>query len=727
MNLSVSSDTLSIMSDMQDCSFPDERLLSETLVQINVSRRNVSIYPRGHPAVERALNRAFGLLERLVAMKPELVLAIVKDGLIFDECAMEKRNTVYRELALTLSKMNIVSVTFLSGITKDELYEFQMLMAGNLKDPSLHVSLQEGLQKLSHIRAGFVDYRAFSFNEGKVEEQVHEGHLWERYVRGLLDGTLLTDELSGDEVAEAVAEVPPESLSSLLNNETAESVVGGPCERLVDAFMRKTPRNTFSLRELRRLIELINGLKPELKREFLSSAAKTLSGDIAATERTLTELSVDKVSEIFKLMNENDVAVPEQLANLFERLTTLHRVGIDDRSFKGRVIMDDIVLSPEIAGEIKPEGPPETDNDEVYQKQMSRLLLGDVQVFATEELKELKRECSDEHIEKDFNETVLEFLLPESSEEDYGYFVSLLKEQADQFLWTGQYDEVMKIIKVLETNMSENRFVGKTAESLGYYRSREFVSKFVDSLRTMGRQMREEAVFLCYYYGQNILPNLFQALIDEESATVRRFLLSLITNFGDRAIPEAAKRLDDSRWFVTRNMIFVISECGSAGVGDYVRPYCNHENLKVSFEAVKCLLKTGDGYGITAVRDHLGAEDGERREQAIALSGSFRIREVVPDLVSLLKVREVSGADYFAKIPVVRALGHIGDPAVLAVFREILAAKRFLFKGAAEKLKEEIYSTLRNYAPEEITDFVESGLKSKNEQIRKVALRLKAR
>ena len=72
----------------------------------------------------------------------------------------------------------------------------------------------------------------------------------------------------------------------------------------------------------------------------------------------------------------------------------------------------------------------------------------------------------------------------------------------------------------------------------------------------------------------------------------------------------------------------------------------------------------------------------------------------------------------------VRALGDIGDPVALPALKEVLSEKSFLFRGAAERLKEEIYSTLKNYQYEDIRDMIDAGLKSKNEYIREESLRL---
>ncbi len=712
------------MSEEREKLPPDAGLLSETITNLNLSRRNVSIYPRGHPAVEQSLKRACDSFRKLLGLKPEVVLAVAKDSLIFDDFTLDKKNSVYREFALTLSRMNIVTVTFQSGVTVDELYEFHMLLSMSSKDLSSYALLQETVQgaQFTHIKIGLIDYGAFSFSEGSMDEEPSEGHLWERYVFGLLEGTLQTED-----VPEVVQDVPSEKLARFLNNALAERLMEGAYERVVNAFMGKMRGKGFSLKGIRKLTELINGLRPELKREFLASAVKTLSGDIPATEKALEDLPLDNALELLKMINEQKLDLPEQLANLFDKLARFHREGIEDRFFGGNVVMDDIVLSPDA------EGSPWTDmsgpgRNEEYESEIRNLLQTDVPEALSGELKELKEECSDERIEKDFNEAILTFLLPGStSEEDCEYFLSILREQADHFLWTGQYGEVLRIMKVLDGTIAKSGFADKTSGTLQYYRSPEFVSRLVDSLRIMGRQAREEAVLLCEYYGEEVIPPLVNALIDEESQAVRRFLLSLIGHFGENAVAEAVKRLGDNRWFVKRNMIFIIGECAGREALGHVRPYCSHDNPKVSFEAMKCLLKAGDSYGIDALKEHLKSESKERLEQAIILSGSFRVRDAVPDLIRLLKKREVSSLDFHEKIPVVRALGQIGDPAALDALRDILSTKSLLFKGAVEKLREEVYAMLKNFPAEDVRDLVEEGLKSRNEQIRRAALRMKSR
>jgi hypothetical protein len=76
------------------------------------------------------------------------------------------------------------------------------------------------------------------------------------------------------------------------------------------------------------------------------------------------------------------------------------------------------------------------------------------------------------------------------------------------------------------------------------------------------------------------------------------------------------------------------------------------------------------------------------------------------------------------KIPVVRALGDIGDPRALDAFRLIISSNSILFRKILEQLKEEVYKTLSKFSYESVKDLVEAGLKSRNAFIREESLRL---
>jgi len=246
----------------------------------------------------------------------------------------------------------------------------------------------------------------------------------------------------------------------------------------------------------------------------------------------------------------------------------------------------------------------------------------------------------------------------------------------------------------------------------------------MDSLKIMGKQSRDEAWQLCENYGEIIIPFLMDMLTNEDSQTFRSLLLGLIRQFGDAIVPEALKRLEDTRWFVKRNMIYLLNGCKNKEVITLVRKYCRYENQKVSFEAIKYLLGIEDRHGIDVIMEYFTSGSKEQILQAVALSGAFRIKETVADLIKMLEKMGTNKANLPQKISVIQALGNIGDLRCLHAFRKIIFSRSIFFKGLKEKLREEIYKTLRNYPYKDIEDIIRAGLKSRSDYIKSESLRL---
>lgn len=693
----------------------DARMLSDAIIELNIARRNVSVYPKGHHLVEKSLDRTFDFFKSLFELRNEITIAIAKDMLIIDGQSLDRKNPVYREVALSFSNLNIASITFISGLTKDEIYSFHRFLMENIQESSKEV-LQDMLRgcNLPHIQIEFIDYSAFSFDEGKTGKETGREHLWEQYVSGLIEGSLHSDDGS-----EVISGIPPETLARLLNRMETEPHKEEAYDRVISSYLRRSTERAFSGSDLKKILDCINGLRPELKKQFLSSSVKMVSKDINAVNKALNDISADRVMELLHVIDEQKVAIPDALKNLLDKFAKLNPDDIEALASVDGFIADDILLSPGLM-DLLGESNFKAFVSDAYQKEIKSVMEFDASKADLKTDYKLGDEWSDEHLEREFNHVILELLasdMPDILEEkDYEYFVKLLKEQSEQFIGTGQYEEILKTIRVLESLVKNEKAADMVSELLEHYNSPEVMSLLVDSLRIMGRNERENALFLCEHYGERLVKPLIDALMEEESQSTRRFFISIISFLGDKAFPEVIKHLDDDRWFVQRNMLFILNEMKSEEAVPNVRRCCHHENPKVSLEAVKHLLNIKDNYGIKALRQHLTAEDRDVAEKAISFSGAFKISDVVPDLIRMLRKKAIIGADFHHKIPVVTALGQIGDPRALEALRDIIGAKSLLFKSALLKLKEEIYSTLKHYPYEKVKDLMDSekGLQVKS-------------
>jgi len=701
----------------------DAKLLSYAIIELNISRRNVAIYPREHPSVENTLTNAFKYLKQLFGMRSEITLAIAKDIIIIDTYHLDKNNPVYRDFAINLSKMNIAYITFKTGITKEELYRFHSFISEKIDDLTID-KLKEALKrhKLTHIDVGFVDYRKFTTVDPKSVQQGNKVPLWERYVYGMIEGTLQTEAVSDE-----VRDIPPEILAKLLNKASDRDLKEESYDKVITAYMRSSAGSIFSGQDLKRLLEFIDRLNPDLKKKFLSSAARTFSEDIDSAYQSFRKMSVEEIEKFLDTMNKQTIAMPQPLMNLIDKLSFNIPDSSDAIYLDEEQMEDEEFLPSNLAGLFNGDNSSKDTEISVTGKdleEIQNLLNFDAAQLRTSHLMEFETEFYDDLIEKRFNQIILELMSSETvSKEEYQSFVNIIKGQTEQLLWIGQYGQILDMLKVMELNKALHKFTDINSMALQYYHSSEFISPLIDSFRILGRNKRKVVSMICEYYDKKIIPYLIDALTEETSQIIRRFLMELIKQFGSKVIPEVTKRLNDERWFVQRNMLYILSETDSKEVAAYIKPFCKNENSKVRVAAIKCLLNAGDNYAVEIIREYLNS-DQENFEQAIALSGSFRIKEVVGDLIMLLNRKERTGADLLNKIPVVRALGDIGDPRALDAFRLVISSNSLLFRKIMEQLKEEIYKTLNKFSYESVKDMVEAGLKSRNAFIREESLRL---
>jgi len=483
----------------------------------------------------------------------------------------------------------------------------------------------------------------------------------------------------------------------------------------------------FSGQDLKRLLSFIEHLRPELKERFLSSTVKTFSEDTQSAYQAMKKMSVDEIERFLDTVNKHRISIPPALTSLIDKFSYNAEVSSEALYLEEELIEDDEFDLSSLTELFNEEKAGQADIMKDLQE-IQALLAFDASELKTSQLMEFENEFNEEFTEKRFHQIILELMVSRTvSADDYQVCVNSIREQAQQLLWMGQYGQLLDALKILALNKKENRFPDMNSKALQYYHSPHFMAQVVESFKLLGRQLKKEVWMLCDYYDREIIPYLLDALIEEESQIVRRFLMDVLKLYGDKIIPEAVKRLQDDRWFVKRNMLYILQDTDTREVSKSIRPFYKDENPKVSVLALKCLLNSRDHYAIEIIRENLVSNSKEVFEQALTFSSSFKLKEVVADLISLLKKQERTGTDILDKIPIVKALGEIADPQALDVLREFASSKSIFIKKMLDQLKEEIYKTLKNYPYELVKDLVEAGIESKNDVIKRESLHLRRR
>jgi HEAT repeat protein len=233
-----------------------------------------------------------------------------------------------------------------------------------------------------------------------------------------------------------------------------------------------------------------------------------------------------------------------------------------------------------------------------------------------------------------------------------------------------------------------------------------------------GRYNRDEVMKLTRLLKQHLINPLIDALCEEEDASVRKLFMHVLSAFKSDLLPEASRRLGDERWYVVRNMIYLLRECDDPAYVDAIRPFLQSRDARISMEALKTMLHFREPEGISQVRSNLLSKDAELLDRGIKLAGSYRVREVIPDLLRLFEKREGFRVNVPVKQSILKALADIGDPQALDTLSRVYHSRPLFFRKAADALKIEIFKSLHQYPSASIKPLIESGLRSRNREIR---------
>ena len=148
----------------------DARLLTDAVIELNISRRTIGLYPGDHPFIREAMEKAFNFFQKLFELRSSITLGIARDTLVIDEYILEKKNPVFREFAMSIHSKGIASVMFISGLSIDELFNFFEIVAS--KETPVGQGLVEFAEKkgLTHIRLVAIDISKLAFVEDKMRE-----------------------------------------------------------------------------------------------------------------------------------------------------------------------------------------------------------------------------------------------------------------------------------------------------------------------------------------------------------------------------------------------------------------------------------------------------------------------------------------------------------------------------------------------------------------------------
>jgi hypothetical protein len=387
-------------------------------------------------------------------------------------------------------------------------------------------------------------------------------------------------------------------------------------------------------------------------------------------------------------------------------------------------------LAHQVEVDLTEEGSEEgIDLDEILSKVMEEPLpfVTDRSVYflTPDEVEGLRR---DVEVEVDptfiFNimDILFEILALEKEREPYQDAVNILVKVLDAFLTLGEFTKASDLLKrvyiILKTYdlqdwQIENirRIVTEAGEEVRIER----IGKVLE--REEGVRLEEVNDYLLLLQKNSIKP-LIKLLGELKNSKTRRVFCDALSEIGKNAIDLLTPFIDDRRWYLVRNITYILGRIGKEQSLPYIQKVFNHEEIRVRREAVQALGLIGSPKAIGLLIRALTDNDVRIRCMAAINLGKGGKKA---GLTPLLEV--VQSKDFYKREPAeikafFNAIGMVGSNEAIPVLQQLLERKSWFGRGKTDEIRIGAANALAMIGTSEAKAILEEGKNSKEESIR---------
>ncbi|MBS1232894.1 MAG: HEAT-like repeat-containing protein, partial [Nitrospirae bacterium] len=199
-----------------------------------------------------------------------------------------------------------------------------------------------------------------------------------------------------------------------------------------------------------------------------------------------------------------------------------------------------------------------------------------------------------------------------------------------------------------------------------------YLAETLDSSMEIDAHVYEDFVS---FLDKNAIQPLIKYLAELKTIRARKSVIDALIILGRKDIQMVAKGLDDQRWYLVRNIIYILRKMADKRATEYLLKTVRHSDIRVRKEGIKALGELGGHDVIQTLRECLDDADAEVRVTAA------------------------------------RAFGTIGSEVAKKIILDKISHK--MFKEKAFDEKKEFYEVLLRWKDQAVFDFLTTAVRKK--------------
>jgi hypothetical protein len=342
-----------------------------------------------------------------------------------------------------------------------------------------------------------------------------------------------------------------------------------------------------------------------------------------------------------------------------------------------------------------------------------------------DEVEELRKEVESE-IDPTFvfniTDILFEILALEKEPEPYQDAVNILNKILDALLTLGEFQKasdllkrVYIILKTYELKDWQIEIIRKLIVEAGEAQRIERIGRILE--KEEGVRLEDVNGYLLLLQ-RNSIKHLIKLLGELKNSKTRRVICDALSEIGKDAIELFTPFIDDRRWYLVRNITYILGRIGKEQSFPYLQKGFNHEEVRVRREAVQALGLIGGPKAVGLLVKALTDPDVRIRAMAAINLGKVGKKAGLIPLLEVIQSKEFPKKEPAEIKAFFDAIGMVGSNDSIPILQQMLERKSLFSRGKTDEIRMGAINALAMIGTPEAIAILETGKNSKDESVR---------
>jgi HEAT repeat protein len=222
---------------------------------------------------------------------------------------------------------------------------------------------------------------------------------------------------------------------------------------------------------------------------------------------------------------------------------------------------------------------------------------------------------------------------------------------------------------------------------------------------------------------RNAIQPLIRLLGERQKSKTRRVICDALSEIGKNAFELFTSYMDDPRWYLVRNITYILGRIGREESLPYIQKAGIHKDPRVRREAIQALGLIGSIKAVGLLVKALTDEDARIRAMAAINLGKVGKKATLGPLLEVVQSKDFQKKEPAEMKAFFDAIGMVGgSKESILVLQQLLERKSWFSRGKTDEIRIGAAQALAMIGNPEAVAILESGKDSKDEFIRDACL-----